>query len=114
MVQGRVGEILDMLADEDSERVDNILSTIGYDRRTEEASRRAKEAEGGKEVQDEVQRSLGQNDQGLLLERDGQPVLSQEDSLASSRAAGYTKKIGEAGKNYEDITPASADPQIMD
>ena len=96
MVQGRVGEILDMLADEDSERVDNILSTIGYDRRTEEASRRAKEAEGGKEVQDEVQRSLGQNDQGLLLERDGQPVLSQEDSFASSRAAGYTKKQHEA------------------
>lgn len=96
MVQGRVGEILDMLADEDSERVDNILSTIGYDRRTEEASRRAKEAEGGKEVQYEVQRSLGQNDQGLLLEREGQQVLSQEDSLASSRAAGYTKRQHEA------------------
>ncbi len=29
-------------------------------------------------------------------------------------AAEMTKKIGEAGKAYEDITPASEDPQIMD
>ncbi|MBQ1453819.1 MAG: dockerin type I repeat-containing protein, partial [Ruminococcus sp.] len=35
-------------------------------------------------------------------------------SCVQRYAAGYTKKIGEAGKNYEDITPASADPQIMD
>ena len=96
MVQGRVGEILDMLADEDSERVDNILSTIGYDRRTEEASRRAEEAEGGQEAQDEVQRSLGQNVSGQLLEREGQHGLSHDESLASSRSAGYSRKQHDA------------------
>lgn len=74
-------------------------SEEGQDGEREEASRRAKEAEGGKEVQYEVQRSLGQNDQGLLLERDGQQALNYEESLASSKAAGYTKRQHDAWWN---------------
>lgn len=91
MVQGRVGEILDMLADEDAERVDNILSTIGYDRRTEESRR--KEDDG----QDESQGSLGENVSGLLPAGrfreggEGQEVLTEEESLSESRMAGYRR-----------------------
>jgi N12 class adenine-specific DNA methylase len=126
MVEGRTQEILDMLDWEDSERIENILKNIGYERGREESERRKDEEDSGdseethgqflpslsggrrngqstigydrraEEVQEVAQRNLGQNVSGQLLERDGQPVLSHEESLASSRAAGYTKRQHEA------------------
>ncbi|MBQ7156515.1 MAG: hypothetical protein IJR86_01795 [Bacteroidaceae bacterium] len=143
MVEGRTQEILDMLDWEDSERIENILksigyergreeaerrkgeedsedseethgkflpslsggrrngqSTIGYDRRTEEAARKSKAEEntladlGG--VQEEQLRGGGRGEEpqgeSRTLERDGAQQLSYDESLAASKAAGYTKR----------------------
>lgn len=107
MVNGRVGEMLDMLSSEDAERVNNILNAIGYDRRTEEPARKSQAEEntladlGG--VQEEQLRSGGRGEEpqgeSRTLERDGAQQLSYEESLAASRAAGYTKRQHDAWWN---------------
>lgn len=141
MVEGRTQEILDMLDWEDSERIENILKSIGYERGREEAERRKgeedsedseethgqflpslsggrrngqstigyeREAEDRRRAEESERRAeenkaqedtspvLGRNVPGLLLEREGQHGMSHNESLASSRAAGYTKKQHEA------------------
>lgn len=99
MVKGRINEMLDMLVDEDSEKIDNILGIIGYDRRTEEVRR--KDGKGQEETQgnheQDVSRLLPTSRRRF---REGKVVKdTYEESLASSKAAGYTKKQHDAWWN---------------
>ena len=102
MTQGRASEVLDMLSQEDSERADNILNIIGYDRQSEETVRRA-------EGEEPNQGDLGQHvssrtTPGRRRLRDGEGAverLTEEESLAASRRAGYSKKQYEAWRERE-------------
>ena len=80
MVAGRVGDVLDLLDDEDKIRVNNILKTSGYEREYEERRRGEERGEEKKE------QTLGENISNNLH---GQSVGSTDsDTDVVSRDAG--------------------------
>lgn len=115
MLKGRVDDVLSVLTEEDAERVENILGILGYDRQTEELDRR-REKGNDRENHGQAQEKLGQDVQadrhrrtvdvaegGKLYRdsmfRDGGVLPTYEESLASSKAAGYTKRQHDAWWN---------------
>ena len=60
MLKGRVDDVLSVLTEEDTERVENILGILGYDRQTEELERR-REKGNDRENHGQAQEKLGQD-----------------------------------------------------
>ncbi len=102
MTQGKAGELLDWLAEEDSERIENIINAIGYDRRTEEARRAEAEEQAQGDLGQDVSRLLPTSGRRRLRDGEGEVVgQTEEERRAESRRAGYSRRQYEAWRERE-------------
>lgn len=99
MVDGSVDDMLNMFADADKQRIDNILKSIGYDRERETEERKPRGAEGVSE------RTGGEGLQGLQVQEeldDGLRFRSGDGGgFTSARAQYEAKTAGGAFKFRE-------------
>ena len=99
MVEGRIEEVLEWFDEEDGIRIDNILKTIGYDRRAEETQRRAERAE----TKADSKGDLGQNDERLILgnvDEDGVLHRLRDEEPPTKTGIGYKVFVLKDGKLY--------------
>ena len=117
MVQGGVSDMLNLLNDEDAERTENILNIIGYERRTEEESRREKSK--GKSLYQENSEGLsgqqlysrgGEGQNIIGYERGKEEALRKgerkdKEILSDNNSGAEGSVRRRAGNEGEELTP---------
>ena len=118
MVDGKVEKIYDYLAGEpkDIEILDNILSTIGYDREQETRERSSEAKEGGTAAEISLQGKVGEDNSGNIIRYPRRLGYDREqetrERTASTEEGGTEGTTAEEGISLAEVKEESDSRQV--